>query len=313
MPYSPADTSELALITVSFNPDFERFCQQTDAIPEDARLIVVDNASAPEVRDRLKDFLAPRPNSTLVLNSENLGLAAAINRGADHVRENFSTTRYLLLMDQDSIPAPGAIQSLLDAYHELEASHPSLGCVGPLLIDASTGLSHGFHQIRGWRWTRSYPSPEEKSPIPCANLNGSGTLVSRELFEKLGGLDESFFIDHIDTDWAFRVLASGHELLGIPWAKFDHAMGEKSLRFWLFGWKLWPQRSPLRHYYLFRNAVRLMGRGYVPGVWKFWATIKLLLTLCIHLIVDPLRWKQARCMLCGIHDGLSRTGKSNAN
>jgi len=132
-------------------------------------------------------------------------------------------------------------------------------------------------------------------------------LVRTSLFTKLGGLDETLFIDHVDTDWAFRVLGAGLKLFGVPQATFDHGMGEYGLRFWWFGWRVWPQRPPLRHYYLFRNAVCLLRRPYVPGVWKFWAVIKLFLTLAVHATFDPDRRLQMSSMLSGICDACHRS------
>ena len=128
------------------------------------------------------------------------------------------------------------------------------------------------------------------------------------LFKALGGLDESLFIDHVDTDWSFRVLAAGGFLFGIPNAVFHHRMGESGKRIWLGRWKTYPLRSPLRHYYLFRNAVRLMHRDYVPVVWKFWAILKLILTFIIHILFDKERFIQASSMIKGVREGLYKKG-----
>lgn len=300
---SPGSTfpqaSELAVITVTFHPDLERLGKQIDALPPDAWLVVVDNASAPEIYQELLQRLARRPKSHLIENNSNEGLAKALNQGADYASTHIDSTRYLLLMDQDSVPFPNAIERLLGAHAELEKRGVAVGCVGPRLIDKGTGLQHGFHRIKGWRWVRVYPTDDDRTPVSCSNLNGSGTLLKAELFRTLGGLDETFFIDHVDTEWAFRVIASGYLLFGIPEARFDHAMGEKSLRFWCFGWRIWPQRSPRRHYYLFRNAVWLMKKNCVPTVWKAWAVAKLLLTLVIHLIIDQQRGQQFSAMVSG--------------
>jgi len=135
--------------------------------------------------------------------------------------------------------------------------------------------------------------------------------MSANLFRKLGGLDECLFIDHVDTEWAFRVLNAKLHLLGIPDATFDHAMGERSLRFWCFGWRIWPQRSPKRHYYLFRNAIWLMRRNYVPMIWKGWAVVKLALTFVVHATIDPQRGSQLRQMLAGIIAGIGEHAAKN--
>lgn len=299
---TPPKTSELAIITVTFHPDLARLGQQLDALPSDAWLVVVDNASTCETFLQLQQRLANRPKTHLISNNSNEGLAKALNQGADYASTHIDSTRYLLLMDQDSVPFQNAIERLLAAHAELERGGHPVGCVGPRLIDMGTGLQHGFHRIKGWRWVRVYPAEEDRTPVSCSNLNGSGTLLKAELFQELGGLDETFFIDHVDTEWAFRVLASGYLLFGIPEARFDHAMGEKSLRFWCFGWRIWPQRSPLRHYYLFRNAARLMKKSYVPSIWKIWALAKLFLTGAICLLFDQKRIQHLARMAAGIRD-----------
>ena len=312
LPPGPASpqTYELTVITVTFHPDLERLGKQIDSLPPDAWLVVVDNASSPETCHELQQRLTPRPKTHLIKNTSNEGLAKALNQGADYASMHIDSTQYLLLMDQDSVPFPDAIERLLAAHAELEQSGRPVGCVGPRLIDKGIGLQHGFHRIEGWRWVRVYPSKEDRMPVSCSNLNGSGTLLKAELFRELGGLDETFFIDHVDTEWAFRVLSSGYLLFGIPDACFDHAMGERGLRFWCFGWRVWPQRSPLRHYYLFRNALWLMRRSYVPRVWKSWAAIKLGLTLLAHGIADPLRKQQVSKMGTGIWHGIRQVPES---
>jgi rhamnosyltransferase len=76
-------------------------------------------------------------------------------------------------------------------------------------------------------------------------------------------------------------------------------MGEASRRIWLFGWRVWPSRSPQRHYYLFRNAVALMRRQYVPVVWKTWAVAKLVLTAVVHGLHGDRRREQLQQMWRG--------------
>jgi len=103
---------------------------------------------------------------------------------------------------------------------------------------------------------------------------------------------------------SWLALAAGYALYGMPQVGFIHRMGEASVRFWLFGWRVWPSRSPRRHYFLFRNAVILMRRDYVPAVWKAWAVAKLLVTFAVHALTDPRRKEQCRAMLRGLREGL---------
>lgn len=297
---SSVDARVLATVTVTFNPDLVLLEAQLRALPDRCVKVIVDNASQPDLIEQIAVLSSHVPNAMLVRNGTNVGLAAAVNLGVEAVATLATIPEFVLLLDQDSEPQPGSVVSLVHAFQCSEAQGSRVGCVGPLLRDPDTGLTHGFHQRTRWRWRRVYPPAGSDEPVPCANLNGSGTLVKVALFRQLGGLDESFFIDHVDTEWAFRLLASGYTLWGIPGAVFDHRMGQSSIRIWCFGWRLWPVRSPQRHYFLFRNAVILMGRNYVPRVWKWWAVVKLLITVAVTGIAGPARSCQISRMLAGV-------------
>lgn len=296
--------AQVATITVTYNPDIALLREQLHALPHECPGVLVDNASEPALRAQIETLATQRPGTVLLRNADNAGLAAAINQGAKAMRDAFPQARFLLLLDQDSLPEAGSIASLLDTIVGLQAQGKRPGCVGPMLLDVTTGMQHGFHQMTRWRWTRVFPHRGSAAPVRCANLNGSGTLVPLELFIELGGLEDALFIDHVDTEWSFRVQSHGYSLYGVPAAVFQHRMGEASRRIWLLGWRVWPWRSPLRHRYLFRNTLWLMRRSHVPAVWKFWAAIKLLLTTSVHAAADPRRGEQLRAMRQGLVEGL---------
>jgi len=297
--------ASLVAITVTYHPDLVRLAKQIQSLPAEAGLIIVDNASDAHEVEAIKDMVRIRRHSCVLENAENTGLAAAINRGAEYASAAFPRCDFLLLMDQDSLPVGDSIERLAQAYLDIERKGVRVGSVGPLLIDEATGLQHGFHCAGRWRLKRIFPEEHSVEPVSCVNLNGSGTLVRPALFQQLGRLDATFFIDHVDTDWAFRVLAAEYHLFGIPQARFIHRMGDKGLRFWWFGWRVWPYRQPLRHYYLFRNAVRLLRRNHVPFVWKFWVPVKLAITVAVHGIFDSQRRAQLSQMAKGIAAGWS--------
>lgn len=306
------DVKSLATVTVTFNPDITLLETQLRALPSECVKFVVDNASQSEITAQIEALTERLGNVHILRNSSNAGLAAAVNHGVNAASGLPVRPRFVLLLDQDSEPLSGSIDALVAAFLTLEDEGNKVGCVGPLLRDPDTGLTHGFHQSTHWRWKRIYPSSEATASVSCANLNGSGTLVSLALFQRLGGLDEALFIDHVDTEWAFRVLESGYTLWGIPNAVFKHRMGQSSFRFWCFGWRLWPSRSPQRHYYLFRNAMCLLRRTYVPNVWKAWAVAKLVLTLSVCALFDSRRGAQIANMLRGLRDGSRMEKYGNA-
>lgn len=294
--------AELVAVTVTYHPEIEVLRRQLMMLPDSCIKIVVDNASSEQVRQSLRRLREEINNLHVLENSVNTGLAAALNQGAEYGCKLNPQACWCLLLDQDSEPQSGSLEALFESFAMLEERGERVGCVGPLLVDTKTGLNHGFHQASKWHWRREYPAVGSE-PVLCTNLNGSGTLVPVELLMGLGGLDESLFIDHVDTDWSFRVLASGYSLWGVPNAIFHHRMGDDSLRYWLLGWRIWPSRSPLRHRYLFRNALWLMRRPYVLPVWKFWAGVKLILTGIVHGVFDHRRAAQVKAMWQGLREG----------
>lgn len=296
---------ELVCITVTYFPDFEILQRQLLCLPSKSAKVVVDNSDDVDVRGKLIGVCADVANSHAVFSEHNVGLGEGVNHGVAWAKANLSPEiRYILLLDQDSEPLAGAVFFLVSEFQRLEAENIPVGSVGPYLKDVHTGLFHGFHQPGRFFWHRVFPQEDQVECVPCMNLNGSGTLTTIRIFEELGGLEGDFFIDHIDTEWAFRLLSKGYRLFGVPRSVFLHRMGENSIRFWCLGWRVWPTRSPLRHYYLFRNAVSLMQRGYVPFVWKFWGIVKLVLTALVHGFFDKKRQDQLKYMMRGMIDGM---------
>ena len=302
------NTNELIAVTVTYYPEPHLLRAQLEALPRDCLKIVVDNASAETARQSIRKLRESIPHVHCVENSENIGLAAALNQGVRLGKELRPNALCCLLLDQDSELQGDCVAELWKSMNALTQQGERVGCVGPLLVDAKTGLTHGFHQMTRWCWRRVYPALGDDAPIRCSNINGSGTFMPIDLFLQLKGLDESLFIDHVDTEWSFRLQAHGYTLWGIPKATFLHRMGETSLRFWLLGWRVWPDRSPQRHRYLFRNAVWLMRRPYIPNVWKFWAVVKLTLTMVVHGAFDSRRSIQLKNMLLGLKQGMSENG-----
>ena len=304
LPDAAFTADRLATVTVTWQPDLALLQAQLQVLPAACLKVLVDNGSPPALQAALAQLAGRVPNVRLLCNAHNAGLAAALNQGVRQLGEAVQPADFVLLLDQDSVPQPGCVDALLAGWRALQGQGVPVGAVGPVLRDPDTGLTHGFHQMRSGRWTRCFPPATSRVPVPCASLNGSGTLLPRTLFDACGGLEAGLFIDHVDTEWSFRLVAAGYQLFGLPQAEFSHRMGDASRRLWLFGWRVWPQRSPQRHYFLFRNAVALLRRRYVPLVWKTSAVVKLLVTVAVTLVLGPGRLAQCRAMARGIRHGL---------
>ena len=115
---------------------------------------------------------------------------------------------------------------------------------------------------------------------------------------------EDWFIDHVDTEWCFRIRAKGWVLLGVPKTQLKHQLGDKISQVWFFGWKPVAHHSPLRDYYMFRNSVLLVKKDYVPWRWKIYLVARLFLFWTFFIIYTPQRLNRMKMTAMGIFDGI---------
>ena len=168
-------------------------------------IILVDDGSTDGTRAWLATLTAP---FRVVLNQRNLGYAGANNRGAAVAKGEL-----LVLLNTDLVLTPHWLERMLDAHRQLQAS---AGVIGNVQRDASTGaVDHCGVFIN------AKAKPEHEVDLPPAwirllmpirrvpAVTGACALVSREIWERLGGFDEGFLNGGEDMDFCFRVRALG--------------------------------------------------------------------------------------------------------
>jgi rhamnosyltransferase len=257
--------------------------QQTDHI------LVITNDSLP-----LPCALPER--ATIIDPGRNLGLGAAYNLATGWARERGAS--HLLLLDQDSVPAPGMVAALLEAF-----SRPGpIAAAGPLWRDARTG-EDGFF-VRGGHFGPRRYRPAAGDIVAVDFLISSGSLIALEALAAIGPFDETLFIDHVDTDWSLRARAKGYALYGVADARLDHALGEApvSLPFGLGPLFLYP---PERNYYRLRNSLLLLRRPYVPWRWALGDLGRTLALMLFYALRVPPRRQRLHAMVRAVHDALT--------
>ena len=152
-PDERGDPLSIASITVTHDPDGAILRRQQMQLAGAALRIVVDNASAGAAQAGLRE-IAAATGSELVALPANIGLAAAINVGLRHVRERHPSVQAILLLDQDTEPGATGLDQLERAYVALRREFGPEIALNPALVDADTGVDHGFHAIHGLRWIR---------------------------------------------------------------------------------------------------------------------------------------------------------------
>jgi rhamnosyltransferase len=238
------------------------------------------------------------PGLVPILLDSNQGLAAAQNLAIEKARA--LGAEFVLLSDQDSLPAPDMVRRLLSFARTKQASGCHLAAVGPSYFDLHQKKLRPFVRVRGLR-VRRFDCANPQEVVEVDHLISSGSLIPMTTLDVVGGMREELFIDYVDTEWCLRAWRKGYRLFGVCNATMRHGLGDAPNYF--LG-RYVPVHGPLRHYYLFRNAVWLYRQGWIPLTWKLATAQRLLLKFLYFSLIPSGRLAQIAMMLRGLGDGL---------
>jgi rhamnosyltransferase len=297
--------SDIVAIVVTYQPELGALKLLLEALtPQVNSVVLVDNGSNADLQNWLnQEHVA---NVELILLHENRGIAAAHNIGIELAINQEAA--FVLLMDQDSIPATDMVKKLAGAFFQASKVNniPPIAA-GPLCIDARTGEKSFFVTERNGypaRWYSSEAITDETLSIKVKILISSGTLIDIQALHVIGGMRSNYFIDHVDTEWSLRAVSKGYGLLGVPSAKMQHTLGDQVRKVWFFGWRQITYHSPLRDYYMFRNTFLMIQDTKLSFIWQFYLLSRLVLYSGYFLIFTPHRFQRLIKMLIGIAHGV---------
>jgi GT2 family glycosyltransferase len=234
-------------------------------------IVVVDNASGDESAERLERAIGQRGLSRfcrVVCAPKNGGFAAGVNCGVRAVEAN-----YYLFMNADVIVRKGAIQALLAQMQ----AHPGVGIAGPRLewsdgtIQASCFRDHTplsellgaarTHPLNQFLREFELTMPATDEPCEAQWVSFACVLIRREVIEKVGLLDEGYFMYFEDSDYCRATRAAGFRIRYCPNARVVHLRGGISE----VGRQHAERQRPPR--YLYESRTRYFRKGY--GVLGF--------------------------------------------
>ncbi|MER7302398.1 glycosyltransferase [Nocardioides sp. NPDC127514] len=216
-----SELSRLAVVVVSYGDPalLERHTTQVAAALRHARIVVVDNHSTDAHRDAVRR-LCDREGWTGVFPGTNTGFGAGCNLGAAAALAEGAEV--LLFLNPDAtIEAESAVRLMaaVEAEPLLLAGPTVLGADGEV---ASAGLDLDLDTgaMRPWRRRSEHPGAET---LPW--VTGACFAVTRELWERLSGFDERYFLYWEDVDLCARVQALGGRVAVIEGATAIHSGG----------------------------------------------------------------------------------------
>jgi len=201
----------------------------------DDEIIVVDNASTDGSVSLVKQKF---PQVRLVRNTKNLGFAAGNNRGLEIARG-----KWVLFLNTDTEIKKNAPKKLVD----FAKTKPKLGVVGPRLLNADNSrqpaAARFFTLPNVFLWLFCgdrllFESPDRAKKADW--VMGSAFLVKRKAVEKVGGLDEKFFMYIEDQEWCYRFKKAGFEVWFYPEAEIYHFVrgsspeGKQKAIWWIY-------------------------------------------------------------------------------
>lgn len=198
-----------------------------------SEVFLIDNNSADGSAEMAA---AEHPWVNLTANKENLGFARANNQAF-----RVAKGRLVLLLNPDTEVQPGAIAVLIDFID----SHPDAAIVAPQLLNSDGSVQRScreFPTFMGMVYeliglSKMFPDNQTFGRYKMLDFNhdterqvdqpeGACLLVRRSVMDKVGLLDEGFFMLFEEVDWCYRIIEAGYQIWFTPRAQVIHHYGQ---------------------------------------------------------------------------------------
>lgn len=290
---------DLGIVIVNWNTadELERCLETVFASEGDIsyRVVVVDNDSTDGSPDMVREKF---PRAELLETGKNLGYPKGNNVGLRHLgyhgiaKVDADAPRYALLLNPDTELPSTALYEML----QFMDSRPDIGIAGPKLIlpDGSldkacrrgfptpmvsfyhfSGLAKIFpDNERFGRYNMTFADPDDELEVD--SVVGAYLQIRKDAIQKVGLLDEVYFMYAEDIDWCYRVKQAGWKVWYYAPVRVQHvkrAASKKSTKaqfeFWramlIFYRKYYRDTTPFIVHSIILMALLFKGG---PGLWQ---------------------------------------------
>lgn len=201
-------------------------------------IIVVDNASDDGSVEMIKEKF---PEVILIENKSNVGFGKANNQGL-----KIAKGRFILLINPDTLVAEDTFQKMIEFFD----SHLDVGMAGCKILNPDgtlqlacrrsfpgpwtaftkvTGLSSLFPKSKLFaRYNLTYLDENQTYEVDA--ISGSFMMLRKEVYDKVGGFDEQFFMYGEDLDLCYRIQKAGYKIFYVHTTQIIHYKGESTKR-----------------------------------------------------------------------------------
>lgn len=291
---------KICAIIVTYYPNDEVESNFKSIYKQVDKVVIVDNTPAASVSilEKIQDNFK---EVKIIYNKDNLGIAKALNQGAQYAIEH--QFDWILTMDQDSTLSYNMVQKMLEGYLKI-LDKDIIWAITPSFLDKNTKhltILNNEKKAKAYNFVK-------------ASLT-SGMLIKTSAYRKLGNFNEPYFIYHVDTEYCFRANLNNLKLLHISPAVLYHSEGSQT-RHKLF-WKkniIVTNHSPTARYYITRNLILLLKKYLLTR--NFFTILKIIKSDIIVqsklLLFETNRKEKIRFSLKGFIEGvLGKKGSIN--
>lgn len=188
-------------------------------------IIIVDDGSEHDEFEELEAFIKNLANKSIVLlrNERNLGFSSTVNRGV-----NNSNADFVVLLNTDVIPENNFLEVALKDLQS-EENLFGVGFMDKSIEDGGTALRG--RGLASWEKGFLVHRRGEVDKTDTFWISGGSSIIRRELFVKLGGLDtlyDPFYWE--DIDLSYRAQKSGYKIKFEPKSIVVHKHSEGSIK-----------------------------------------------------------------------------------
>lgn len=219
---------------------------------------VADNGSTDESLAVLRDEF---PQVKVLPFAQNYGFAAGYNRALQQL-----DYEYVVLLNSDVAPAEGWLRPQL----ELMQNDTTIAACAPIIMDDKrheyfeyAGAAGGFVDFLGYPFCRGriFDTIETNcnqynTDIDALWVSGAALMVRRNIYNEIGGLDESFFAHMEEIDLCWRMRNAGWRVVACSKGKVYH-LGGATLS----------AANPRKTYLNFRNNLAMLIKNYNSRAW----------------------------------------------
>lgn len=183
---------------------------------QDFSVILVDNGST----DGSADYVEMHYPEVLVKRfPENRGFCGAVNEGI-----RMSTTKYVILLNNDTVCDASFVKELVAAMEEEEDCFSGSSCMVQMAQPEKMDNGGDFYCALGWAYTPAKGRPVSRYTRPrnvFSTCAGAG-IYRRAVFDVIGLFDENHFAYLEDVDISYRARIYGYRNIYIPKASVRH-------------------------------------------------------------------------------------------